>query len=63
MRKDVWVNIWDLIDAVRDDKLPPKRFRSEGALAKYTIKTGRVYPKKMAKKGGPVRQLLAHVFN
>jgi len=40
----------------------PKRFQSQRALAEYTIKENKIYPKKKAKKGGPVRALLAHIF-
>jgi len=39
-----------------------KKFKSEKELAKYTLKTGKIYPKKNAKEGGPARALLAHVF-
>lgn len=58
----VWVNIYDFIDAQRLGK-QPKRFQSQAALSRYTIKTGRIYPKQKAKEGGPVRELLAHIFN
>jgi hypothetical protein len=57
----VWVNIYDLIDAIRENKTPPRRFKSQWALGKYTIKENKVYPKKKAKEGGPVRALLAHI--
>jgi hypothetical protein len=61
--KGVWVNIYDLIDAVRTDRTPPRRFPSQKALAEYTISHQKVYPKKKAKEGGPVRALLAHIFH
>jgi hypothetical protein len=60
--KGVWVNLYDLIDATNSGNLPPRRFKSQGALAKYTIDNGKIFPKKRAKKGGPVRALLAHIF-
>lgn len=60
--KNAWVNIFDLIDAVATECTPPKRFESERALSKYTLETGRIFPKKKAKEGGPVRALLAHIF-
>ncbi|KAH8586466.1 hypothetical protein B0O99DRAFT_702131 [Bisporella sp. PMI_857] len=61
LKKEVWVNIYDLIDANKLGQLP-NRFVSEAALSKYTIRTNRIYPKRMAKDGGPVRALLAHIF-
>lgn len=60
--KKVWVNIYDLIDAVEANQTPPTRFPSQAALARYTIQTDRIYPRKKAKEGGPVRLLLANVF-
>jgi hypothetical protein len=60
--RKVWVNIYDLLDAVKRNECPPHRFESRIALANYTIQTNRVYPKKKAKKEGPVRELLAHIF-
>ncbi|OWP00681.1 hypothetical protein B2J93_548 [Marssonina coronariae] len=61
--KKVWVNIYDLIDAINDNKMPPRLFKSQAALSQYTIKTERIFPRKMAKKGGPVRALLAHIHS
>lgn len=60
--KTAWVNIYDLLDAVATDTCPPTRFRSEKALRAYTMETERIFPKKKAKEGGPVRALLAHIF-
>lgn len=59
--RGVWVNIYDLIDAIRNSKTPPRRFESQWALGKYTIKEDKVYSKKKAKEGGPFRALLAHI--
>ncbi|KAG4431825.1 hypothetical protein IFR05_012687 [Cadophora sp. M221] len=59
--RKVWVNIFDFIEAVRQNKIP-RRFPTEEALREYTISTDKIYPKKKAKKGGPVRALLAHIF-
>ncbi|KAH6704021.1 hypothetical protein BKA61DRAFT_680265 [Leptodontidium sp. MPI-SDFR-AT-0119] len=56
-----WVNIYDLIEAVRQNKIP-HRFPSEKALRKYTISKHKVFPKEEAKEGGPVRALLANIF-
>jgi hypothetical protein len=60
--KRVWVNIHDLIHAVRNDCTPPRRFPNQHALAVYTRDHNKYYPKKKAKEGGPVRALLAHIF-
>ncbi|KAH7400385.1 hypothetical protein BKA64DRAFT_708069 [Cadophora sp. MPI-SDFR-AT-0126] len=59
--RKVWVNIYDLIEAVRKNEIP-RRFPSQHALSAYTLRTQRIFPKKKAKEGGPVRQLLAHIF-
>jgi hypothetical protein len=60
--KGVWVNIHDLIHAVRNDCTPPQRFPNQRALALYTRNHNKYYPKEKAKAGGPVRTLLAHIF-
>ncbi|KAK0108620.1 hypothetical protein ONS95_003415 [Cadophora gregata] len=57
----VWVNIHDLIIAVRQNKIP-HRFQSQHELSAYTLRTRKFFPKEKAKEGGPVRQLLAHIF-
>ncbi|CAG8974233.1 hypothetical protein HYALB_00009721 [Hymenoscyphus albidus] len=57
----IWVNIWDFLDDVKSG-VPVRKFRSQASLAEYTISTQRIYPKKEAKKQGPVRALLAHIF-
>ncbi|CZS94890.1 hypothetical protein WAI453_013492 [Rhynchosporium graminicola] len=57
----VWVNIYDLIAAVRQSKVP-RCFRNEFDLRTYTINSRKIFPKKKAKEGGPVRALLAHIF-
>ncbi|TGO61833.1 hypothetical protein BCON_0024g00340 [Botryotinia convoluta] len=57
----VWVNIFDFLDAKAEGK-PVKRYQSERKLAKYTLESGRIYPKSKAKEGGPARALLAHIF-
>ncbi|PVH79114.1 hypothetical protein DL98DRAFT_420947 [Cadophora sp. DSE1049] len=59
--RKVWVNIYDLIVAVRQNKIP-RRFPSLHALSAYTIRTRKIFPKEKAKEGGLVRQLLAHIF-
>ncbi|TVY17520.1 hypothetical protein LARI1_G004668 [Lachnellula arida] len=59
--KGIWVNIYDLLDAVKEGA-QPHHFPSRRALARYTIDEDKIYPKKKAKKGGAVRALLAHIF-
>jgi hypothetical protein len=59
--RGVWVNIYEFLD-FKTHGTPFTRFGSERALAKYTMKEGKIYPKKKAKKDGPVRALLAHIF-
>lgn len=59
--KKVWVNIYDLIDAVNANTTP-QIFPSLSALRAYTLEKGKIFPKKEAKKGGPVKSLLAHIF-
>ncbi|KAF4631442.1 hypothetical protein G7Y89_g6692 [Cudoniella acicularis] len=58
----VFVNIWDLLDAVKADTTPTL-FPNRRELANYTMRTRRVYPKEKAKEEGPVRALLIHIFN
>jgi hypothetical protein len=55
--RTVHVNIYDLIDAVRAGRTP-HRFANAQQLADYTVRTGKIYPKKHAKAMGPVKVLL-----
>jgi hypothetical protein len=57
----VWVNIYDFLDAKAAGK-PIKKYNSERQLAAYTLESGKIYPKKHAKEGGPARALLAHIL-
>jgi hypothetical protein len=57
----VWVNIWQFLDAKEKGK-PVRKFASEAALASWTIKKRKIFPKEKAKQGGPARALLAHIF-
>ncbi|KAK8056898.1 hypothetical protein PG993_002125 [Apiospora rasikravindrae] len=59
--KQVWINIYDFLDAVKDGQ-PVHQFKTEAELSHYTKKTGRVYPKKHIKKGSPLARLMAHIF-
>ncbi|PMD31358.1 hypothetical protein L207DRAFT_384311, partial [Hyaloscypha variabilis F] len=59
--KGVWVNIYDLIEAVNNDEIP-QRFPNRAELSTYTTENRKIFPKKKAKEGGPVRALLAHIF-
>ncbi|PQE29306.1 transcription factor Zn C2H2 protein [Rutstroemia sp. NJR-2017a BBW] len=57
----VWVNIYDFLDAKAAGK-PIKKYKSERQLAAYTLNSGKIYPKKHAKEGGPAKVLLAHIL-
>jgi hypothetical protein len=57
----VHVNIWDLLDAVKQGRLP-HRFGSARQLADYTLRTGRIYPRAKAKTMGPVAALLRIIY-
>jgi len=50
-----------LIDKVAAGQ-KPIRFNTCQELARWTLKKRKVYPKDKAKKGGPVRALLVHLF-
>lgn len=55
------MNIHDFLNNKRDGK-PQKLYDTEKELAKYTMRTRKIYPKNAAKEGGPIRDLLAHIF-
>ncbi|KAI1311381.1 hypothetical protein F5Y03DRAFT_305527 [Xylaria venustula] len=55
--KTVWVNIPDFLDAVKKGE-HVYGFLSEYALAEYTKKTRKFYPKRWIVKGSPLQQLL-----
>ncbi len=59
--RGVWVNIIDFLDAVQRGEQVP-RHQSEKALAAYSRKTQKIYPKRRIKKGSPLEALLAHIF-
>jgi hypothetical protein len=61
--RKVWVNIFDLLDAVKAGT-HPEHFKSQSALRHHTIKYRKIYPKKEVKKdkGNPAAALLAHIF-
>ncbi|KAK7924821.1 hypothetical protein PG985_006875 [Apiospora marii] len=59
--KGVWINIYDFLDAVKAGTHVLK-FKTEAELRRYTVKTGKVYPKKHVKKGSPLATLMAHIF-
>jgi hypothetical protein len=61
MLKTVWVNIPDFLEAVKNG-WPVYHFPSQQALAAYTKKARRFYPKRNIQKGSPLKQLLAHIF-
>ncbi|EFY93993.1 hypothetical protein X797_012312 [Metarhizium robertsii] len=55
------VNIMDFIDSGRTGHPVPK-FESVNKLRRYTIKTGKIFPKKEAKKSSLLRYLLRRIF-
>ncbi|KAJ5154412.1 uncharacterized protein N7500_009851 [Penicillium coprophilum] len=57
----VHVNLVDLIDSRRTGK-QVKHFASQKALRKYTIETGKIFPKSAAKKDGFLKALLREIF-
>jgi len=59
--RGVFVNIVDLVDARRTGT-PVKRHASMKALRAYIKKTGKIYPKKAAKKNGFLKAFLITVF-
>ncbi|KAK3355676.1 hypothetical protein B0H65DRAFT_55116 [Neurospora tetraspora] len=61
--KSVHVNIYDLLDAVRQGTTP-QRFGNPGQLKEYSVANRKIYPRHMAEKDkvGPVRVLLRGLF-
>ncbi|EAA35903.2 hypothetical protein GE21DRAFT_1745 [Neurospora crassa] len=55
--KSINVNIWDFLDAVEVGNIP-QMFLTKKELVKYTLKTGRIFPRDEAKDMGPVAALL-----
>ncbi|KAI1333424.1 hypothetical protein F5Y16DRAFT_393819 [Xylariaceae sp. FL0255] len=58
MLKTVWVNIYDFLSAVKRGE-PVTFFDSRTALARYTVKKRKFYPKNSIEKDSPLRELLA----
>ncbi|KAK7752464.1 hypothetical protein SLS62_005617 [Diatrype stigma] len=64
LKRKVWVNITDFLAAVRAGNTPYlERFPDEQALAEYTKRTRKVYPREMVEKGSPLKLLLALIFS
>ncbi|KAK7007972.1 hypothetical protein R3P38DRAFT_3211624 [Favolaschia claudopus] len=61
LKDNIWVNIFDLLDAQRMGKLA-KRHDSARALGKYCRDTRRIFPKHEAKANPFLRVLLVEVF-
>lgn len=59
--KGVWVNIHDFLAAENKPK-DVRFFESERALAAYTRKTRKIFPRCEIKQGNPLRDLLAHIL-
>ncbi|KAK4202277.1 hypothetical protein QBC40DRAFT_45116 [Triangularia verruculosa] len=62
--KSVFINIYDLLDAVESSpKKKPERFKTHAALVNYTVKTRRIFPRdKVKNELGPVRALLREIL-
>ncbi|TFK98425.1 hypothetical protein BDV98DRAFT_512197, partial [Pterulicium gracile] len=57
------VNIWDLLEAHLNKRLPPQIFDTVKELAVYMEDTGLVFRKRKAVKGGVLRALLRFVWS
>ncbi|EGN97585.1 hypothetical protein SERLA73DRAFT_57238 [Serpula lacrymans var. lacrymans S7.3] len=60
--KGVFVNITDLVDTPRTGE-SVKLFKSESALADYTITSDKFFPREEAKAGGILKFLLRQIMN
>ena len=58
--KGVWVNIHDFL-AAKNKPEDVRFFKNEHALAVYTRKNRKLYPRKEISQGSPLRDLLAHI--
>ncbi|KAJ7223590.1 hypothetical protein GGX14DRAFT_427913 [Mycena pura] len=59
--RKTFVNIVDLMDARRTGQ-PVKQHKSAKALKKYTIDSGKIFPKEAAKRNGYLKVLLIEIF-
>ncbi|KAK7741091.1 hypothetical protein SLS63_000644 [Diaporthe eres] len=59
--KGVWVNIHDFL-AAENKPEDVRFFESERALAAYTRKSHKVFPRREITQGNPLRDLLAHIL-
>ncbi|KAL2127115.1 hypothetical protein VTI74DRAFT_11315 [Chaetomium olivicolor] len=57
----VHVNIYDLLDAVKQGR-QPRRFANAQQLATYTVNSGKIYPKRYVKEMGPVKALMRQIL-
>ncbi|KDQ15341.1 hypothetical protein BOTBODRAFT_31668 [Botryobasidium botryosum FD-172 SS1] len=57
-----WVNIVDLVECRESGRLPAKQYRSQNALREYTQRTGKIFPKKAAKRNKFLAALLIVIF-
>ncbi|KAF3056606.1 hypothetical protein GL218_06708 [Daldinia childiae] len=58
--KHTWVNIVDFFEAIGTSS-PPRFFPNSYQLGRYTIRTGKFFPKKLLPKGSPLRQLFSKI--
>ena len=55
------VNIFDLLSAIEGGH-DVERFRNASELARYTVDSGKIYPRMFIKEMGPVKALLRQVL-
>lgn len=59
--RGVWVNIRDFLETEHRPE-DVVFFRTQQALAKYTVEQRKIFPKKRIPKGSPLGELMAHIF-
>ena len=55
------INIFDLLSAI-EGGYPVQRFRNTSELARYTVDSGKIYPRRWIEEMGPVKALLRPVL-
>ncbi|KAI0846838.1 hypothetical protein F5Y00DRAFT_264248 [Daldinia vernicosa] len=58
--KHTWVNIVDFFEAINTSSRP-RFFANHYQLGRYTVRTGKFFPKKLIPKGSPLRQLFTNI--
>ncbi|KIJ29785.1 hypothetical protein M422DRAFT_784188 [Sphaerobolus stellatus SS14] len=60
--KNVFVNIFDVVDAHRHGKQVERKFRNIHELREYTVRNKKIFSKKRAKKEGLLKYLLKEII-